>query len=40
MPPSLVPRLRAFEMKMLYTKRTRLSAEQEREQGLEKGPQP
>ena len=34
----MVPRLRAFEMKILYTKRTRLSAEQEREQGLEWAP--
>ena len=34
----MVLRLRAFEMKILYTKRTRLSAEQEREQGLEWAP--
>src|SRR5215467_2429382 len=34
----MVPRLHAFEMKILYTKRTRLSAEQEREQGLEWAP--
>jgi phosphoglycerate dehydrogenase-like enzyme len=33
----MVPRLRAFEMKILYTKRTR-SAQQEREQGLEWAP--
>lgn len=31
----MVPRLHAFEMKLLYTKRTRLAPEEERELGLE-----
>jgi phosphoglycerate dehydrogenase-like enzyme len=31
----MVPRIRAFDMQILYTKRTRLSAHQEQRDGLE-----